>query len=70
MNQPIEEELKEWRELKSWLMNHQWDEKDAKFNELIANAPARAIVKVILNERRLLIERIEFYKKLYEGSIN
>jgi len=64
INQPIEEELKEWRELKSWLMDYPCDEDDAKFNKMIEDAPARAIVKYIKGAHIHLKNQVEFYKNL------
>jgi len=56
MAQNPEEELAEWRMLKSWLMDYPHDDDQASINESIHNAPARQVVKHILDEFQRLKE--------------
>jgi hypothetical protein len=67
MKQPIEEELQEWRILKSFLIDYPCNSEQAKFNELIEAAPARVIVKFILDENKFLREQVHFYRTAFEN---
>jgi len=70
IKQSVEEELAEWRVMKSLLMNPYPTKENEKFNKLIEDAPARAIVKFFMDEQQSLKDRIAAYEKQLDDLMN